>query len=202
MLLINELRCLEVYFDVVFTVCFGSDVGRILIRAVTKDWLPQGASAPSSRSPDFLGKEEHLVRVLTDLYNQKRVIIQSHEVLLVDDDCENVRLAQQFGHVAFKVEDDVKLSDMVSFVESLPMARSTDVVTLPTDNADIISSDGNHSSGSGAGANTLAECNAGVKSDGAAAVTSPSAGGELASEDAVQSDRRRFDDSQETLIEK
>jgi len=114
--------------------CICSDASRVLIRAVTKDWLPQGATAASNKSPEFLGKEEHLIRVLTDLYHQRRVIIQSHEVLLIDDDIDNVRLAEQFGHLAFKVEDDVELSHIASFVEGLPAAKSPDDLLVESDN--------------------------------------------------------------------
>jgi hypothetical protein len=197
----------------------GRDVGRILIRAVTKDWLPQGATAASTKSPDFLGKEEHLVRVLTDLYNQRRLIIQSHEVLLIDDDVENVRLAQQFGHVAFKVEDDVELSDIASFVEGLPSVRQPDTVLSPPENASVMPANdtaaSSSSSSGSAEANTraeyIADClemrasesvmntSVSVKSDGNGDICPP-AWGELASEDMVQPVQKLSDVDQPTAF--
>jgi len=67
----------------------------------------------------FLGKEEHLARITTDLYNIRHAIIQSHEIVLIDDDVENVEVARRFGHFAFEVKPNVTVSDIAGFAESL-----------------------------------------------------------------------------------
>jgi len=67
----------------------------------------------------FLGKEEHLARVTTDLYNMRHAIIQSHEIVLIDDDAENLEVALRFGHFAFEVKSDVTVSDIAAFAEGL-----------------------------------------------------------------------------------
>jgi len=90
-----------------------SDIDRVLVRGVSKNWLPRNSAAC------VLGKEEHLARVTTDLYNMRRAIIQSHEIVLIDDDVENVEVARRFGHFAFEVKPDVMVSDIAAFAESL-----------------------------------------------------------------------------------
>jgi len=94
-----------------------SDIDRVLIRGVSKDWMPQGSVYDSTAC--FLGKEEHLARVTTDLYNMRHAIIQSHEIVLIDDDAENVEVARRFGHFAFEVKSNVTVSDIAGFAESL-----------------------------------------------------------------------------------
>jgi len=94
-----------------------SDIDRILIRGVSKDWLPHSSVYNSAAC--FLGKEEHLARVTTDLYNMRHAIIQSHEIVLIDDDAENVEVARRFGHFAFEVKPNVMVSDIAEFAASL-----------------------------------------------------------------------------------
>jgi len=94
-----------------------SDTDRILIRGVSKDWMPQ--SSVYDPSACFFGKEEHLARVTTDFYNMRHAIIQSHEIVLLDDDTENVEVARRFGHFAFEVKPNVTVSDIAGFAESL-----------------------------------------------------------------------------------
>ena len=89
----------------------------MLIRGVSKRWMPQSSVYDSAAC--VLGKEEHLARVTTDLYNMRRAIIQSHEIVLIDDDVENVEVARRFGHFAFEVKPDVTVSDIAAFAESL-----------------------------------------------------------------------------------
>jgi len=103
------------------TVCTCSDIGRVLIRGVSKNWMPRGSVYDSTTC--FLGKEEHLARVTTDLYNMRHAIIQSHEIVLLDDDVENIQVARRFGHFAFEVKPDVALSDIAAFAESLHQAE-------------------------------------------------------------------------------
>ena len=65
-----------------------------MIRANSKDWA--GSAAESSLLN--LGKQQHIAWCVTELYDQKHIIVQPHEILLIDDDGENVALAQEFGH--------------------------------------------------------------------------------------------------------
>lgn len=94
-----------------------SDVDRVLIRGVSKGWMPHSSVYDSTAC--FLGKEEHLARVTTDLYNIRHAIIQSHEIVLIDDDADNVEVARRFGHFAFEVKPNVTVSDIAGFAESL-----------------------------------------------------------------------------------
>lgn len=94
-----------------------SDIDRVLIRGVSKRWMPHSSVYDSAAC--VLGKEEHLARVTTDLYNMHRAIIQSHEIVLIDDDAENVEVARRFGHFAYEVKPDVTVSDIAAFAESL-----------------------------------------------------------------------------------
>jgi len=94
-----------------------SDINRVLIRGVSKDWMPHGSVYDSTAC--FLGKEEHLARVTTDLYNVRHAIIQSHEIVLIDDDAENVEVARRFGHFAYEVKPNVTVSDIARYAESL-----------------------------------------------------------------------------------
>jgi len=98
-----------------------SDIDRVLIRGVSKSWMPQSSVYDSAAC--VLGKEEHLARVTTDLYNMRRAIIQSHEIVLIDDDVENVEVARRFGHFAFEVKPDVTVSDIAAYAESLQRAE-------------------------------------------------------------------------------
>lgn len=94
-----------------------SDIDRVLIRGVSKKWMPQSSVYDSAAC--VLGKEEHLARVMTDLYNMRHAIIQSHEIVLIDDDVENVEVARRFSHFAYEVKPDVTVSDIAAFAESL-----------------------------------------------------------------------------------
>ena len=76
--------------------------------------MPANSSASSG-----LGKEQHIARVTTDLYNQTRAIIQTHEILLIDDDLDNVTIARSFGHWAFEVKETVTMEDITAFVDSM-----------------------------------------------------------------------------------
>ena len=49
----------------------------------------------------------------------RRAIIQSHEIVLIDDDVENVEVARRFGHFAYEVKPDVTVSDIAAWAESL-----------------------------------------------------------------------------------
>lgn len=70
-----------------------------MIRANSKEW----ADNPGFSGPLNLGKQQHIAWCVTELYDQKHVIIHPHEILLLDDDSDNVAIAQQFGHQVHRV---------------------------------------------------------------------------------------------------
>ena len=96
-------------------ITFFSNTKKILIRANSKDWLPQqsGPNAPS------LGKQQHIAWICTELFNSKHDIIQPQEILLMDDDEENVSIAHQFGHQAYEVPEDVNLEAILKYATAL-----------------------------------------------------------------------------------
>lgn len=95
-----------------------SDTNKIIIRANSKEWLPvQGPGTP------FLGKQQHIAWITTWLYNCKRLLIEPHEILLLDDDNENVTLAQEFGHLAYEVPEEVTLDSINDFASQVQVKK-------------------------------------------------------------------------------
>ena len=113
-----------------------SDTSRILIQTNEPTKGSQQASRGSDQAKDLHkkhGKEEHISKVLTNLYNKHRVVIQANEVLLMDDDANNVKIARSFGHSAYEVKPDVRLENINEFVENMPaIPRQNSNVNVPT----------------------------------------------------------------------
>ena len=65
------------------------------------------------------GKQEHLAWYVTDLFNSRRVVVRSQEILLFDDDLDNVARAIEFGHNAYHVPDGVTMSDIKEFIDTI-----------------------------------------------------------------------------------
>ena len=95
-----------------------SDTHKILIRANSKDWLP-----PQQLAGQSYGKQPHIAWIVTELANNKHAIIHPAEILLLDDDIENVKIAQQFGHLALEVSDDVSLESIQTFVDEIEVKK-------------------------------------------------------------------------------
>ena len=86
----------------------------MLIRANSKDWLPsQPPPVP------YLGKQQHIAWIVTELFNRKHAIIHSSQILLMDDDKENIDIALEFGHKAYEVPEEVGLEDIADFVHTV-----------------------------------------------------------------------------------
>ena len=71
----------------------------------------------------MLGKQQHLAWMVTQLFNKRHLIIHPHEIFLIDDDEENVDIAKQFGHLAYKVPDEVTMENIWEFVERMDLVR-------------------------------------------------------------------------------
>ncbi|ELT91933.1 hypothetical protein CAPTEDRAFT_216461 [Capitella teleta] len=94
------------------------NTNEIIIRASSKDWLP-----PGNADSQVLGKQQHLAWMVTQLFHKKRLIIQPHEIFLIDDDEENVSTAKQFGHLAYLVPEEVTIQHIYEFVQRMGLVR-------------------------------------------------------------------------------
>lgn len=99
---------------------------KIYVQANTSEFLQrhrsssgsseEGGSAGSrSLSSDLNGKQAHIAAVISDIYNDHNVTIKKEEIILMDDDINNVRIASSFGHYAFQVQQNVDYSSFVNF---------------------------------------------------------------------------------------
>ncbi|BFZ18952.1 hypothetical protein BsWGS_21991 [Bradybaena similaris] len=64
---------------------------------------------------DLNGKQAHIASVISDIYKDHGVTIKKDEIILLDDDINNVRIASSFGHYAFQVQENVDYSSFDSF---------------------------------------------------------------------------------------
>ena len=83
----------------------------MVIRTNAEDW--------AQKQVTFLGKQQHIAWLVTELFNRDHVMIQAHEILLLDDDIKNVQLAEEFGHQAYEVPEDVTLDLISEFVNDM-----------------------------------------------------------------------------------
>ncbi|XP_066294124.1 uncharacterized protein [Branchiostoma lanceolatum] len=98
-----------------------SDTSAIIIRGNTKDWARiQGVP--------ILGKQQHIASAIREVTSKRHQVIQPAEVLLMDDDTENLKIAETFGHRAFFVRDDMAMEHFKDCVaaEHLPNNTKTD----------------------------------------------------------------------------
>lgn len=58
---------------------------------------------------DFLGKEYHLSSVVTEIATKRNKTIKPHEILLMDDDVQNILIAEKFGHEVLEIRDEINL---------------------------------------------------------------------------------------------
>jgi hypothetical protein len=108
-----------------------SDVGNVIIRANTKDWCV----TPCGAGPKHLGKQQHLAWIATHVYQTQRLMLAPHEMVLLDDDADNVRVAREFGHEAMAVRDDVSLAAIDAFARNLVVRRREPVHVIPDGHA-------------------------------------------------------------------
>ena len=97
-------------------ICYGcSDISRVVIRTNAEDWAQKPVT--------FLGKQQHIAWLVTKLFNRDHIMIQAHEILLLDDDIENVKLAEEFGHQTYEVPEDVTLDLISEFVNNMTVVE-------------------------------------------------------------------------------
>jgi predicted phosphatase len=68
---------------------------------------------------DFLGKEYHLSSVVTEIATRRNKTIKQHEILLLDDDVQNILIAEEFGHKVLEIRDEINLDILKDFVYNI-----------------------------------------------------------------------------------
>ena len=71
----------------------------------------------------YLGKQQHIAWIATHLYKTQHLMIEPHEILLIDDDEDNVRLALEFGHEAMLVKEDIGLAAIEDFAKNVVVRK-------------------------------------------------------------------------------
>jgi predicted phosphatase len=69
---------------------------------------------------EFLGKENHISSVITDIATRRKKTIKPQEVLLLDDDLQNILIAEEFGHRVLEIRDEINLDILKDFVCDIP----------------------------------------------------------------------------------
>ncbi|UJR13812.1 hypothetical protein I4U23_000823 [Adineta vaga] len=82
---------------------------RIIIRGNTPKLIS------NMNDEDFLGKQFHLSSVITELATQRKKTIKPHEILLLDDDVQNILIAEKFGHKVLEIRDGINLDILKEF---------------------------------------------------------------------------------------
>ena len=80
---------------------------------MTRTWHCVSAVCP------LFGKQEHIVWLITELFNARQAIVRSQEILLLDDDNDNITKAIEFGHHAYHVLDTVTMVDLKEFIDTI-----------------------------------------------------------------------------------
>ncbi|KAH9525552.1 hypothetical protein Btru_001683 [Bulinus truncatus] len=65
--------------------------------------------------PELNGKQAHIAAVLEEIQKDHKVTLKNEEVILMDDDINNVRIASSNGHYAFQVQQNVDYPSFESF---------------------------------------------------------------------------------------
>lgn len=86
---------------------------RIIIRGSTSKLLA------NLHDQDFLGKQCHLTSVITELATQRKKTIKPDEILLLDDDVQNILIAEKFGHKVLEIRDGINLDILHEFAFSV-----------------------------------------------------------------------------------
>jgi predicted phosphatase len=90
-----------------------SKTDRIVIRCNTPEFLS------NIHEENFLGKQYHLSSVVTEIATRRNNIIKPHEILLLDDDVQNILIAEEFGHKVLEVRDGINLDILKEFVSNV-----------------------------------------------------------------------------------
>jgi len=91
-------------------------VSKIVIKGNTKEFLERNGTEMCYAN----GKQIHIdyCRSYFQQVNGKNAaLIDDSNVLLIDDDVQNIRLARTSGHHAFPVENNMKLADLYNFLK-------------------------------------------------------------------------------------
>lgn len=105
---------------------------KIYIQANTTDFMQKqrsssvGASEPCDAAanpsaavkvfmPELNGKQAHIEAVVAAIYHDHNVTLKKNEIILMDDDINNVRIASYHGHYAFQVQQNVDYNSFESF---------------------------------------------------------------------------------------
>ncbi|CAF3399043.1 unnamed protein product [Rotaria socialis] len=86
-----------------------SKTDRIIIRCNTPEFV-------ANMDEDFLGKEYHLSSVVTEIATRRNKTIKPNEILLLDDDVQNILIAEKFGHKVLEIRDEISLDILKDFV--------------------------------------------------------------------------------------
>lgn len=62
-----------------------------------------------------MGKECHISSVVTELATRRHKTIKQHEILLLDDDIQNILIAEDFGHKVLAIRDEISLDILKDF---------------------------------------------------------------------------------------
>jgi hypothetical protein len=93
-----------------YFICRKTD--RIIIRCNTPEFVAQ-------IDEYFLGKQNHLSSVVTELATRKNKTIKPSEILLLDDDVQNILIAEEFGHKVLEIRDEINLDILKDFVYNI-----------------------------------------------------------------------------------
>ncbi|CAF1259091.1 unnamed protein product [Adineta steineri] len=86
-----------------------SKIDQIILRCNTPEFIS------TMNENDFLGKEFHLTSAVTELATQRNKTIKQHEILLLDDDVQNILIAEKFGHKVLEIRDGINLDILKEF---------------------------------------------------------------------------------------
>ncbi|CAL1527901.1 unnamed protein product [Lymnaea stagnalis] len=65
--------------------------------------------------PELNGKQAHIEAVIAAIHRDYNVTLKKNEIILMDDDINNVRIASCHGHYAFQVQQNVDYNSFESF---------------------------------------------------------------------------------------
>ncbi|KAI3384958.1 hypothetical protein SNEBB_005134 [Seison nebaliae] len=103
----------EMLIKKVFEILYSNfDLSAVFIQGNTVPFLAQIKN-------NIIGKEQHLAAIVYRLQKEKQAKIGAHEIILMDDDGENVIVARDFGHFAFRVDETVSLTAINNYLKGI-----------------------------------------------------------------------------------
>jgi hypothetical protein len=95
-------------------------INKIVIKGNTREFVEEHGIENCYSN----GKEIHLQFCRSRIYemlkrfNKEIVNILDENILLLDDDVQNLKLANDYGHYAFQVNNSVQLVDILNFLKT------------------------------------------------------------------------------------